>query len=144
VEVTAVKLLGSREHTRRELRRKLKARCTDIDLIESVLDDLEQRRLQSDERFAEGYVGQRSRKGYGPLRIRAELTERGVAGELVSRWVDEGPIDWNEVLEEAAARKFGGDPVSDMRAMAKRGRFLEQRGFPISLVRRYLDRVRDF
>jgi regulatory protein len=62
----------------------------------------------------------------------------------VARWIDDGPHDWADVLAEAAARKFGDAPVGDMRTLAKRGRFLEQRGFPISLVRRYLDRVRDF
>lgn len=144
VEVTAVKLLGSREHTRQQLRSKLNARCADADLIEAVLDDLEQRRLLSDERFAENYVDHRCRKGYGPLRIRSELAERGVDGGLAARWIDDGPRDWADVLAEAAARKFGDAPVGDMRTLAKRGRFLEQRGFPISLVRRYLDRVRDF
>lgn len=144
VEVTAVRLLGSREHTRRELGRKLNARHAGSDLVESVLDDLEQRGLLSDERFAENYVDQRSRKGYGPLRIRAELSERGVEQEIAARWLDDGPYDWSEILEDAAARKFGGARVGDMRTLAKRGRFLEQRGFPLSLVRRYLDRVRDF
>ena len=47
-------------------------------------------------------------------------------------------------MAEAAVRKFGDTPAGDMRTLAKRGRYLEQRGFPISLVRRYLDRVRDF
>jgi regulatory protein len=144
VEVTAVKLLGSREHTRKELRYKLNARYADADLIEAVLDDFEQRRLLSDERFAENYVDQRSRKGFGPLRIRSELAERGIDGELSARWIDDGPYDWADLLAETAARKFGDAPAGDMRALAKRGRFLEQRGFPISLVRRYLDRVRDF
>ena len=144
VELTAVGLLASREHTRRELRRKLHARFDDAPLVDAVLDDLEHRKLLSDERFAENYVDQRSRKGYGPLRIRAELAQRGVDSELVTHWVDEASIEWGEVLAQAAARKFGDGAVGDMRALAKRGRFLEQRGFPTSLVRRYLDQVRDF
>jgi len=144
VELTAVKLLAGREHSRQELRRKLNSRHADADLIEAVLDDLERRGLLSDERFAKAYVDQRSRKGYGPLRIRAELAERGIGGEDAAQWIDEGPYDWSEVLEDAAGRKFGDSPAGDMRALAKRGRFLEQRGFPISLVRRYLNRVRDF
>ena len=36
-----------------------------------------------------------------------------------------------------AAAKFGAEPATDLRP-AKRGRFLEQRGFPDRLVRRYL------
>ena len=144
VELAAVKLLTVREQSRHELRRKLKSRRADPDLVDSVLDDLERRGLLSDERFTEAYVGQRSRKGYGPLRIRAELSERGIGHEIAAHWLDEGPYDWGEVLTQAAVRKFGETPVVDMRALAKRGRFLEQRGFPLSLVRRYLDQVRDF
>ena len=144
VEAAAVRLLAMREHSRQEMRRKLVARFDDRDLIERVLDDLEHRQYLSDERFTECYVSERSRKGYGPLRIRAELSERGIAAGLSVRWLDDGASDWAEVLAEAAARKFGAEPASDLRDLARRGRFLEQRGFPIALVRRYLDRVRGF
>ena len=144
VEVSAVKLLGSREHSRKELRRKLHHRFSDNELVDEVLDRLQQQSLLSDRRFAETYVGQRSRKGYGPLRIRAELAERGVSGELISDSLDAAEIDWQDILAETADGKFGRQPATDQRALAKRGRFLEQRGFPISLIRRYLDQVRDF
>lgn len=144
VEAAAVRLLAMREHSRQEMRRKLVARFNEQVLIETVLDDLERRRYLSDERFAEAYVNERSRKGYGPLRIRAELSERGIAAGLSARWLDDGTTDWTEVLAEAATRKFGAEPAADLRSLAKRGRFLEQRGFPIGLVRRYLDRVRGF
>jgi regulatory protein len=142
VESTAVRLLADREHTRCELQRKLCARFADRGLVDAVLDGLERRALLSDERFAEAYVDQRRRKGFGPLRIRAELAERGITGELAARWVDHGPYDWGEVLAQAAGRKFGGQPADDMRGAARRARFLEQRGFPHGMVRRYLDRSR--
>ena len=61
VELAAVKLLAVREQSRQQLRRKLKARHADLDLVDVVLDDLEQRGLLSDQRFAEAYVEQRSR-----------------------------------------------------------------------------------
>jgi len=144
VEAAAVRLLAVREHSRQEMRRKLAVRCSDQALVETVLDDLERRQYLSDERFAEGYVHERSRKGYGPLRIRAELSERGIAAGFGARWLDDSVIDWAEVLATAASRKFGAEPAVDLRDLARRGRFLEQRGFPIGLVRRYLDRVRGF
>lgn len=144
VELAAVRLLSVREQSRQELRRKLRARHADAGLIESVLDELGRRGLLSDERFTENYVEQRSRKGYGPLRIRAELAERGVAREVSARWIDEGSYDWGEILDQAALRRFGDGKATDRRALARRGRFLEQRGFPLSMVGRYLDRVRDF
>jgi len=142
VELTAVKLLASREHSRQEMQRKLAARNLDRELVDEVLEGLEKRGLLSDARFVEHYVMQRSRKGFGPLRIRAELAERGVSGEVVADWLDRGDIDWAERLGDLASRKFGEEPAGDARELARRGRFLEQRGFPISLVRRYLEQVR--
>jgi regulatory protein len=141
VELTAVKLLASREHSRRELRRKLLARVADAELVDRVLDDLQTRDLLSDRRFAEGYIEQRSRKGYGPLKIRAELSERGIGGELLAECLEHAEPDWSGLLATAAERKFGDTPTADRRELARRGRFLEQRGFPISLVRRYLEHV---
>ena len=144
IELSAVKLLGGREHSRKELQRKLRARFNDTGLIDEVLDRLQQQSLLSERRFAENYVGQRCRKGYGPLRIRAELAERGVSGELITDCLDDAGIDWQEILLETAEAKFGRQAAEDRRALAKRGRFLEQRGFPISLIRRYFDHTQTF
>jgi regulatory protein len=144
VELAAVKLLGGREHSRAELERKLAARHHDAGLIDAVLDALERRRLLSDRRFAESYAAQRSRRGYGPLRIRAELAARGVDAQTVGLALEEAGCDWAALLEETAARKFGQAPAEDMRALARRGRFLEQRGFPSGMIGRYLDQVRHF
>lgn len=143
IERGALRLLASREHTRLELRRKL-ARHHDEGQIGPVLDELERRRLLSDARFAENYVSQRSRRGYGPLRLRAELTDKGVDHALAARYIDDGAVDWSVLLLEVAMRKFGDDPATDRQALARRGRFLQQRGFPFSLVGQYLDRVRAF
>jgi regulatory protein len=142
VESAAVRLLAGREHSRQELARKLAIRGYPAGLIDRVLDDLARRRLLSDERFAELYIAQRSRKGYGPLRIRAELAERGVAGELASGWLAKADVDWDGLLADLALRRFGEGPAADQRELGRRGRFLEQRGFPIALVRRYLDQSR--
>jgi regulatory protein len=142
VELAAVRLLAGREHSRLELQRKLAARQRDGAIVDSVLDGLERQGLLSDARFVENYVEQRSRKGYGPLRIRAELAGRGIDGELVADGFDAAGIDWEELLAGVALRKFGDQPAADARELARRGRFLEQRGFPVGLVRRYLDRVR--
>lgn len=144
IELSAVKLLAAREHSRQELRRKLAARFADGELIDTVLDGLVRQRLLDDERFAESYVAQRFRKGYGPVRIRAELTERGVDSGIAAHWLESLSDEWPERLAETAQRKFGNVPAEDMRALTKRGRFLEQRGFPLGLIRRYLDSVKGF
>ncbi len=130
---TAVGLLARREHSVKELATKLISRGVVSELIESVITRLIDERLQSDERFAEVYLRQRSLKGYGPVRIGVELRERGVDDALISaqfrRVDDEGEIDWFERAATAYAKKYGGTPVADIKERAKRMRFLQYRGF---------------
>ena len=104
-----------------------------------MLDDLSERNLRSDHRFVEKYIDQRSRKGFGPLRIRAELAERGITGDLVADLLDAAGCDWSERLHDLADRKFGAAPATERREQARRARFLQQRGFPTGLIGRYLD-----
>ncbi|MET0025923.1 MAG: regulatory protein RecX [Sedimenticola sp.] len=138
LEQAAVRLLASREHTRAELKRKLGSRADDPALLEQVLNGLETQRLQSDSRFVEQYIDSRKRKGYGPLRIRQELQQKGVGGELIEQWLDERDSEWMDLLGEAARRKYGSSPASDYKEKARRARFLEYRGFPTELIRDFL------
>ncbi len=130
---TAVGLLARREHSSRELSGKLHSRGYDPAVVESVLTRLVAERLQSDERFTETYLRQRSGKGYGPERIRAELRERGIEDALISasfRCAEEkGEIDWFELANAAYSKKFGNRPIEDMKDKAKRQRFMQYRGF---------------
>lgn len=133
-----MRLLAAREHTRAELRRKLVDRGHLPQTVAQVLDDLGERGLQSDERFTEQYVALRSRKGYGPLRIRAELAERGIEAALIEVWLDPRDPAWRDQLREVARAKFGAGPPADRKDMARRARFLEYRGFPQDHIRRLL------
>ena len=138
IEAGAIRLLAQREHSRKELARKLRRRFADEGVIGQVLDDLAERGLLSDVRFAENYVAQRMRRGYGPLRIRAELQERGVEEALIEAQLDIGQEEWMALLREVAARRFGAADPAGQKEQARRARFLQYRGFPESLVRRYL------
>lgn len=142
----ALDLLMRREHSRQELRNKLLLRDFPGDAIEMVLDDLEQRRYLSDERFAEHFADVRQRRGKGPVRIRAELRERGVAEILIERALEAVDEDWMVWLRDVYAKRFGGlgidEPMSDYgddakqtvmqtsaQTRAKQIRFLQYRGF---------------
>lgn len=133
VYAVSVGLLARREHSARELAGKLRSRGFGAEVIESVLARLAQERLQSDERFTEVYLRQRSEKGYGPLRIAAELGERGIDDSLISAGFRQaeadGTIDWFALAEGVYARKFGGRPIEDIKERAKRLRFMQYRGF---------------
>jgi regulatory protein len=134
IETVAVRLLTSREHSRKELLGKLTSRGYPREQVEAILDNLAQRGLQSDTRFAEGYLEGRVRKGYGPLRIRAELHERGIDESRIERALEPYAEQWWEQLRRVHTQKYGAEPPKDRKELARRARFLEYRGFPAGLI----------
>ena len=122
-------LLARREHSRRELRQKLVQRFADCGRIDLELDRLREERLQSDERFAESYLYSRAQRLYGPVRIKAELRERGINDEIIAAVFAQAEIDWAANLRKLETGKFGRKPPADVRERAKRIRFLHYRGF---------------
>lgn len=137
-EAAAVRLLARREHARRELAAKLRQRGFRSDVVETVLAALEERGLLSDERFAEEYVRYRYNRGYGPLRIRAELQERGVDDAIANRWLDDPELDWEAAARAAWQKRFSGRGGADTAQRRKEQRFLNYRGFTSEQIRSVL------
>ncbi|MEN8179763.1 MAG: regulatory protein RecX [Pseudomonadota bacterium] len=129
-----MRLLTAREHSRKQLRGKLSSRGYGSEEIEQVLDDLARRDLQSDDRFAQIYTEFRVGKGNGPIRIRAELRERGISDGLIATMLENYTEDWPDELRRVHDRKYGAELPSDRKEMARRARFLEYRGFPGELI----------
>lgn len=125
----ALALLTRREHSRAELQGKLVAVGGEAAQVTSLLDELVELRLQSDERFVEAFVRSRVQRGNGPLNIGNELRQRGVASELVSALVQEGEQDWYELARQARERRFGQELPAERREQARQLRFLQYRGF---------------
>ena len=71
------------------MRTKLSSRGYEAAEIGRTLDRLAGRDLVSDERFAEAFLRSRLERGQGPLRIRAQLKERGVDAPLVDAVLNE-------------------------------------------------------
>ncbi len=131
-------LLARREHGRVELTRKLRQRGAPPELIEPALDRLAQEGLLSESRYLESFVSSRARAGYGPLRIREELVQRGLSRADIEQALRDSGINWREQLEEAWRRKFAGQRPSEARERAQQGRFLSYRGYPLDLIGRLL------
>lgn len=138
VRRAAMDLLARREHGRVELMRKLRQRGAPAELIEVALERLAEEGLLSEARYLESFVGYRARAGYGPLRIREELTQRGLARAEVEQALRDSGIDWAEQLQDTWQRKFSGKLPADARERAQQGRFLSYRGYPLDLIGRLL------
>lgn len=134
----ALAFLALREHSRLELARKLASRGFHGADIEPVMDRLAAEGALDERRLAESYVAERAAKGFGPVRIRAELLEKGLPAALIDPYLESMRDDWEAYLAEVYDRRFGSDPPADRDQYARCGRFLEQRGFPPEMIRRFL------
>lgn len=130
----AIDYLSRREHSRLELKRKLRNKDFSSEEIDETLTKLTEKKYQSDERFAESYVRYRKQSGFGPLKIIAELRERGVAESIISTAVDMHSGEWHEQLINVWKKKFS-DPNKEK---AKQGRFLFSRGYSAESISKLL------
>ena len=135
----AMNLLARREHGHVELARKLLLRGADADMIEVELQRLTEDGLLSEQRYLESYIRSRANAGRGPMRIREELTQRGLQRGDVEQALNAADIDWDENMRELWQRRFTGQVV-DLKDKAKQSRFLAQRGYEADAVRRLLDK----
>ena len=126
---TGVRLLAMREHSVKEITCKLQNRNESVDLVHAVVDQLIQNKYLSDERFAESYVRSRRGRGFGPIKIRAELKAKGIVNSLIQDYLEESSSIWYEVASAQYEKKFGNSPVIDYSVWSKRARFMQSRGF---------------
>lgn len=134
---SAMDLLAMREHGRVELQRKLLRKGAKTELIEPVLDQLALDGLLNEARYLEAFIASRARAGYGPLRIREELAQRGLPRGQIDEAIQDSGFDWDKQLAELWQKRFAELPT-DLKARAKQARFLLYRGFAQGAVSRLL------
>lgn len=137
-------LLARREHSRQELQQKLTSRGFDDQLVAEAVAGLARENLQSDERFTEAYINERSGKGFGPLAIRQVLRTRGIDDHLVDAYLDPNDPEWTQLAAAVLERRFGVIESGDRQTCARAARFLHQRGFSGEQVRRALRDMGDW
>jgi len=125
----ALGLLVRREHSRKELTRKLAVRGVEKDEATAVVDRLAQAGWQDDTRFAESLARSRAGTGYGPVHIRAELAMHGLRGEQVSSALAACGTDWREAARSLIARRFTAVALKDPAQRRKAIELLLRRGF---------------
>ena len=78
IRLKIMDFLSRREHSSKEIFQKMSQRVESKELLEDSINELVEDGLLSDERFAESYFQSRKNRGFGPLRIKNELIQRGV------------------------------------------------------------------
>ena len=132
----ALRLLSGREHSRRELERRLAPFEEVPGELAPILDELEGKGFISEQRVIESVVNRRSAK-LGAARIRQELQGKGVGKEQVMAAVVS--LQGTELARaQALWQKKFGEVASGPAERAKQTRFLASRGFSGDTIRRVL------
>jgi len=131
----ALGLLTRREHSRKELTRKLTSRGMEAAEVEVAVANLARDGWQDDGRFAESLVRARSSGGYGPARVRAELATHGLDSEAIAAALNTFHGDWAEIASDLVRRRYGPVAALDLNQRRKAADFLLRRGFDSASIR---------
>lgn len=135
IEKLAIGLLARREHSAKELVRKLTAKGYERDAVAAVIEEIREQGWQSDERYTESWIRHRASAGFGPYRIRQELREKGIEAKNIEKGLQESQIDWYESARDAYNRRFRNCLALDGKEISKRRRFLQGRGFDAEQIK---------
>lgn len=131
----ALRMLERREFSAAELRRRLTSKGVEHADAGAAVAELGAKGLQSDVRFAENMVRARANRGYGPLRIAAELKARGVADDIGREALEAWTGQWSALAAQARHKRFGASVPQQWSERARQRRFLEYRGFEQDHIR---------
>ncbi|MFP2468397.1 recombination regulator RecX [Pseudescherichia vulneris] len=135
----AIRILAMRDHSEKELRRKLVAPVLTkngpepIDAppeeVDKVVAWCQESNYLDDARFTRQFIASRSRKGYGPARIRQELNQKGISRTDIEQAMYDCDIDWMALARDQALRKYGEQLPTAFAEKVKVQRFLLNRGY---------------
>jgi regulatory protein len=134
----ALSLLVRREHSRKELTRKLTARGIGAEAASAAVERLAGEGWQDDARFAEMLVRSRAASGYGPRYIQVELETHGLDSAQVIAAMTTFEGDWRELARDLVARRFGPEGPQGLPQQRKAADLLMRRGFDGDAVRAVL------
>ena len=134
LRLKAIAMLARREHSRAELRGKLRRFSSDAAAIDEVLEALQAGDYLSDERTAASISRVRGAR-YGSLRVANDLRSKGIGGELATATLAALKSTEAERAQALWEQKFGAPPT-DANERARQMRFLQARGFASDLIRK--------
>ena len=103
--------------------------------VNALLDDLEKRKMLSDDRYAEMRTRLRAPR-YGNSRLQQELAQKGIDRDTIAAVIAEQPDELSR-CRDLWLKKFG-QPPSDMNERMKQTRHLASRGFNMRVIQQVI------
>ena len=135
----ALRMLGQREHSQRELVTKLRRKFPELadDQLDAVIDELIENNWLSDTRYAETLIRSRANRGYGPQYIARELSVKGISAETADEQMEAQALDWLSLAVDLIQRRHPAAQESP-ELWQRAARYLQRRGFPSDIIARAL------
>ncbi len=135
----ALEYLSRRPMSCAELKKKLIEKGEDEDVAEYCVGWLSEHGLIDDESYAAAVARHYAAKGYGPGRVRTELSRRGIARELWDSALDAMPKNVDKLDRFISSRLHDPDDRDEVRRVSQA---LFRRGYSWDEIRRALERHR--
>ena len=140
IKKKAFRLLGRRQHSASELRRKLWNRDYQQSLIDEVIEDLTKNGYLDDKNFVLEFIAEKSqRKNWSSKKIKAELLRRGISSNRIGQILTDQTQDFDyENALKLSKKKFEALlkrklELKDLRD--KLSTYLFSKGFEYDLIR---------
>jgi regulatory protein len=139
---SAVRILANRDHSKYELKQKLRQRGFTRKVIDTVMLECERFNYINDRRTAQVYISQLKRKCFGKRYIQMALKKKRLSGTEIENILQENYPDADE-LDKAGkllAKKMEAfERESDQKKKREKiYRFLYARGFSTAVIREFV------
>ena len=146
IKQRAFRLLGRRQHSTSELRRKVWNKDYEQKQIDEVIEDLEKNGYLNDSDFIRAFVAEKSKaKNWSVKRIKGELFKRGISSKLIDDVLVQQPKEAdNESAMKLAKKKYEMLLKRNLEPKELRNKlstYLFTKGFEYDLIREVSDRL---
>ncbi len=127
--LNAMDYLARRDHSKQELKLKLKKKGHALEDITQAITELDQKGLINESRFTENFIRYKRNRGFGPERIQLELNARGIDDATIAEQLRLADNGWSNDARKVWQKHFKGKYPENYAEKAKQMRFLQYRGF---------------
>ena len=134
--------LSNRMYTKKELSDKLKNKNYPEEIILEAIGSMEDKGIINDYDYAFAYLHDNiTLKSKGLFRVKQELFQKGIKGDIVDRVVSENNFDTASPLLEYARIRFGENKSLSPKEFEKVKAHLIRRGYSASEIKKCLEEL---
>ena len=122
--------LNRKRHTKKELTEKLIKKEYDVSVVKEVADYLEEAGYIDDADYTRRYIVDAVKlKKHGIVRIKRDLSIKGIHRDIIDKVINDMDIDTNSVIADLIEKKAFNMDLSDEKQLNRLHGFLLRRGF---------------